>query len=45
LLRRLEQPYGDAGSHRIHCRKKLGKGVMTYGGWYDIRGEGFYPRS
>ena len=36
LLRRLEQPHGDAGPHRIHCRKNLGKGVITYGGWYYI---------
>ena len=24
LLRRLEQAHGDAGPHRIHCRKNLG---------------------
>ena len=39
LANRLYETYEDiveACPHRIHCRKNLGKGVITYGGWYHI---------
>ena len=37
LTRNAEQPHGDAGPDRIHRHAQLGKGVMTYGGWYQER--------